>query len=136
MKNSSRQGFAMATAILLIPIATVAMMSIGMLAAADYRRTASTAEGAQLRQLLLAASIDARSHLVDLSSPRSWQTALPTDLATAGAKVETTMTLAGQTADLTITATLGPSHAAEQMRFNHSGDRWLPVSAELTDSSD
>jgi hypothetical protein len=136
MTSFNRQGFAMATAILLIPIGTVAMMSIGMLASADYRRTASTAEGAQLRQLLLAASIEARTHLADAASPQSWEISLPASLATAGANATTVMTRDGQTANLTITASLGPSHAMEQMRFDHTSGQWFCVSTELTDSSD
>jgi hypothetical protein len=136
MSSSKRGGFAMATAILTIPVATAAMMSVGFLCAADCQGTADAATGAQLRQLLLAACVDARSHLSLPDKTASWKTALPADLASYGAKVETAMMTDDNGILFTITATIGKSHATQLLRFARIGDRWTPTWAQLSDPSD
>jgi len=135
MNAPRRRGFAMATAISFIPLATMAMMSVGMLCAADYRRTADIAAGAQLRQMLLAAAVDARSHLADANSPPTWKTSLPADLGSCGAMVQTTMSIDRNVARMAIAATLGDRHADAEMHFVRDGDRWVARSTDLSDPS-
>jgi hypothetical protein len=130
----------MATAISFIPLATIAMMSLAMLCAADYRRTSGTAEGAQLRLMLLAAAIDARDHLTAVgnttTAPSIWETPLPVELASLGGRVRTDLSINGNAAQLTITAALGSRTATQQMNFNRNQNRWTPASVQLIDTSE
>jgi hypothetical protein len=136
MNRPKRRGFAMATAISFIPLATMAMVSVGMLCAADYHRTADAATGAQLRQMLLAGAVDARSHVGNIIvSPANWETSLPADLAAGGARVQTSQAIDAGGIRLTITATLGDRRADEVMHFVLDGDRWVAHSTDLNDSS-
>jgi len=134
-----RRGFAMATAISFIPLATMAMVSVGMLCAFDCGRTASVAEGAQLRQMLLAAAVDARGHLPSeartSSTTAAWITPLPSELGSNGAKLQTEMIIDSDRARLTINATFGDRHAAEQMKFVRDQDRWVAVAVQLIDTT-
>jgi type II secretory pathway component PulK len=132
VKQNHRSGFAIATAMFMIAIVAVAMAAVGALLAADVRRTLNGTADAQLRQLLVAAEIDAPAHLSDLTQ-ETWTTALPPSLAEG--HVETTRLPATDGAELRVSASIADRALIEQLHFDHSPNGWRLKAAELFPST-
>src|SRR4051812_34884413 len=64
-------GFAMVAGLLMILLVVAALVALIDLVAADVHRTRGEADGAQLRQLLLAGALDAKLRLDDSSAARA-----------------------------------------------------------------
>jgi type II secretory pathway component PulK len=130
MRNSIRRprGFAVTTALFMVAIIGVAALAIGQLVATDMRRTLSREIDAQLRELLLAAAVDAPSHLANANQP-DWTMALPSELGDAKLQAQRQPTTDGAT--VVITATLAGRRMSEELRFAQSNDSWRLISSEL-----
>jgi hypothetical protein len=122
-----RRGFAVATAMCMIALVAVAMTAVCALLTADVRRTINGAADAQLRQLLIAAEVDAPAHLSD-AAQRQWTTPLPPSLMearVASSRLEAPGAVLA-------TAAIPGRTMTEELRFEPSGKVWVLVRAELS----
>jgi hypothetical protein len=122
-----RLGFTLATSMCLIAIAAVAMTAVCSLLRADIRRTLNGAADAQLRQLLIAAQIDAPSHLSD-AAQQEWETRVPPSLGAARVSTRR-LDAAGA---VFVRAAIADRAMTEELHFQPSGRAWLLSSAALS----
>jgi type II secretory pathway pseudopilin PulG len=127
MQNRQR-GFAVTTAMFILAVAGVAMAVVGALLVADVNRTLANAADAQLRQLLIAAEIDAQFHLSEPGQMK-WRHALPNSLS--GAKVETQKLSVAGRLRLRASASIGGRTMVEALEYNQSSNGWRLVGTEL-----
>jgi hypothetical protein len=119
----------MTTALFMLVIAGVAMGTVGALLATDVRRTLNGSADAQLRQLLIAAEIDATLHLAH-PIPETWTTPIPPSLAALGT-VRTRRTSSADGLELSTTATLAGRSLVQELRFKQTANGWQLVEATL-----
>jgi predicted ATPase len=122
----AKSAFAIPVAMCMIAIVAVAMTAVCALLAADIRRTLNGSADAQLRQLLLAAELDAPSHLSD-ASEHQWTTPLPLALSS----FQLTTTRLSDSGSLHITATLDRRTLAEDLHFDPTPTGWHLTTAQL-----
>ena len=117
-----RAGFAAVTAIVLMGLVASTLAGMGMMFAADARRTRAAAAEAQLRQFLIAGAADVQQRLA------SGQTSFDATAEVAGdGRIHLRATAAGEAGDAVhavVTATLGPRRAQQTLHFTRDGERW------------
>jgi type II secretory pathway component PulK len=133
-RRQRRRGFALIAAVLLLGLVVVAVTLLTSAAAADGQRTLERHQRAQLDQMLLAATADARAHLKssNLKSNDSWKLDLPAALSEQSAAVETTVTaIEPDHIDLYIRARLANRSAEQMLRFARANDGWRLSTAQI-----
>ncbi len=105
------------------------MAAVGAVLAADLRRTLDCETDAQLRQLLIAAEIDAPAHLADPANEK-WVTPLPPSLAADG-RVEIRRIVSVNGVNLVVTASARDRSLSEQLQFDRAADGWNLIGADL-----
>ena len=96
------RGFATTVALMMVAFIAAAIMAVTSLAAADFRRTQDEWRDAQLRQIVVAAAVDARAKMRS-GAGGSYELQLPEELSKldASARVQ----IAGRT--VLVTASVG-----------------------------
>ena len=135
MRSSGhRHGFVMLSALLVLAIVGVAIVSLATATSADGFRTLRQAQSAQLEQMLLAGAADAVEHLrgSPAKTNESWNTNLPAELASADGVLHTNVISASDdSARLRIVARLPGRSETQSLAFKRESGRWRLVSAEL-----
>jgi type II secretory pathway component PulK len=134
-KPSKCRGFVMVTALLILALVAVAIVTLASATSSDGRRTIYNWQSAQLDQMLLAGAADASVRL-KTGAPedgQSWYVELPRDLASDGATLSTSVT--SKTSDalqLSVRATLGDRSARQTLTYKREGGQsWKLVDAKL-----
>ena len=134
-RESARRGFAMIVAIALIGVVGLALASILSLSHLDLRRTSEAAQGAQLRQLLVAGERAARDRLnAGDATGGVLSVSLPPALAADGGAMEVRVepaVEAGAPAVVTVEAKLGTAGLSQTLRYHRGAEEWKLVGAEL-----
>jgi len=121
-----KSGFATITAIVMLGLVASMLAAMGMMFAADARRTRSAAAEAQLRQLLIAGAADVQQRL------NKDQTTFDATFATpAEGNLRVTAAMDGDGVRSVVLANLGPRHAEQTLRFTRAGEKWKLVAVEL-----
>jgi type II secretory pathway component PulK len=131
--GDQRGGFAMVTAIVLLGLVALTLASLGVAFVFESRRTLSLAQDAQLRQLLLAGTSEARSRLAAGGLDKSISIDLPDDLRQRGASLRLQPqqdASTGQTV-VEIEAELPRHRMAQRVRLARQETGWQIVAAEL-----
>jgi hypothetical protein len=131
----TRSGFATILAITLVGLVAAALASMGVLAKADFRRTANVRGQAQLTQLLLvgAADVAERSKQWGTNSlPQDWSVGLPAELSADGAKLLVQLrSESDHSASAHIRAAIGDHTAQQELRFRRTDGIWQLVDVQL-----
>ena len=131
-RRRDRRGFATLLAILLMMLVGTAMTVIGIMFAADARRTRSSGEEAQMRQLLTAGAVVAMHQLQASETPTTQPAlALPDELSSTGAKLNVQLKRDGDHADATVRAQVNRRTMEQVVRFERRDGKWTPTSASL-----
>ena len=111
-----RAGFATIVALMLVALVAAAIAAVTSLAAADFRRTSNEWRDAQLRQLILAGTIEARAPVAaGAPGDSKYQLSLPAELAGLGGQVDVLISPAGAAKQATITARLGAGRMSQSV---------------------
>jgi hypothetical protein len=128
-RRTKRSAFAAVTAIVLLGLVASMLAAMGIMFAADARRTRDAVADAQLRQLLIAGAADVQQRL-DKGQTRF-------DLKIE-APAEATMQVSAAAADggddairATVLAHLGTRRRMQTLHFTRDGDRWNLTGVEL-----
>jgi hypothetical protein len=131
----TRSGFATILAITLVGLVAAALGSMGVLAKADFRRTANVRGQAQLTQLLLvgAADVSERSKRWGNGKlPQDWSVGLPGELSADGAKLLIQLrNESDHSASAHIRAAIGDHIAQQELRFRQTDGVWQMVDVQL-----
>ena len=122
-KNSA---FAAVAAVVLLGLVATTLAAMGMMFAADARRTRSSVAEAQLRQYLIAGAADVQQRVN--KGQTSFDVTIP---APADGSMKLTATADGDAVRAVVTATLGPRHVAQTLRFTRQGEKWKLAAVEL-----
>lgn len=128
-----RPAFAMTTAIVLTGIIALTLAALGSAFVIQSRRTLALAEDAQLRQLLLAGALEAKSRLATSTMDRNLSITLPDELRDQGASLQLQPEAnppAGQ-AIFKIDAALPRHRMSQRVTMARRDGRWEIVTAEL-----
>jgi type II secretory pathway component PulK len=126
-RRAKNAAFASITAIVMLGLVASMLAAMAMMFAADARRTRSSAAEAQLRQLLLAGAADAQQRL-----DKGHTTFDVNVTAPAESHLHLAATLDGDAVRTVISATLGPRHAEQTLRFTRAGNnKWQLAAVEL-----
>ncbi len=79
-RRAKSRGFATTMALMLVALVGSAILAVTMLSASDFRRTATEARDAQLRQLVLAAALDLRARARAGMPLENYELPLPSDM--------------------------------------------------------
>lgn len=129
-----RAGFAMVTAIFLLSLVAMTLTALSAELFVQAGRTQVLVEDAQLRQLLLAGSVFAESHLESASSTPlsvSLPDALPRQSAALTVEVRPGASASQRIAE--IEASLPRHQLSQQLHFSREGDSWRMTEAKLGD---
>ena len=125
-----RRGLATILAIVLIGLVGASLAGMAAYCGAEVRRSHALADGARLRQLLLAGATDVMAHTPSPQA-QSWTLSLP-DLLKDDARVEIEIgAVQNGAASAHITARLRGRIARQIVRLTPSGSNWVLVGAEL-----
>ena len=131
----SRPAFAAATAITLLALVGVVIASLATTFALDAKRTTASAEGAQLRQLLLAGAVSAVDRLnhQQQASPAEWDVPLPASLVERPASLTVALTFApdGVSATAKVNASVSGKSARQALTFQRAGEQWKIADAAV-----
>jgi len=125
-----RRGFAMLTAIALVALVSVAMAAAAAVFRLDVRRTASAAEEAELRELLMAGERIARERLASAGGddPRAGMEAvpLPPSLAADGGSLRLIVTPgpASGTMQVIVEAAVPGRSMSQALRYERGPNGW------------
>jgi hypothetical protein len=131
--GAQRGGFAMVTAIVLLGLVAMTLASLGVAFVFQSRRTLSLAQDAQLRQLLLVGTWQARGRLGAAGLEKNISIDLPDDLRQRGATLRLQPRQDASTGQIVveIEATLPPRRMAQRIRLAPRGTGWQVVASEL-----
>jgi hypothetical protein len=130
--QSSRLAFATVMAIILLGLVTTALAALMVVARNDYRRTTATTTEAQLRQLLLAATMESTaraSNWGDAPKPAQWTLDAPAGAGSAR------LQLAPDSKDrvtIGVTASVGKRHLMQTQRYNLTASKWQLVEVQIS----
>jgi type II secretory pathway component PulK len=131
----TRSGFATIVAITLIGLVAAALANMGVVAKADFRRTANVRGHAQLTQLLLvgAADVAERSQQWGTGSlPQDWSVGLPGELSADGATLLIKLrSESDHSASAHIRAAIGDHTAQQELHLRQTDGVWQLVDVEL-----
>jgi len=132
-RHTQRVGFAMVTAIVLLGLVALTLASMGVAFVFQSQRTLSLAQDAQLRQLLLAGTFEARTRLAASGLDKPVSLDLPDDLREQGAtlKLEPQPDTAAGQITIQIEATLPRHRMAQRIHLLRLDTRWQVISADL-----
>lgn len=134
-RHAQQRGFAFMLSVALIIMLGMALAAMSSLLATEIRRTRQQASDAQMRQLLTAGWLAARSHL-DRRGPQAVpvDVPLPRDLPDArlSVRIEPSQSDADH-ATVDVAVSLGESRARQTATFEHVATRWHLQSAVLDD---
>jgi hypothetical protein len=123
----------MVTAIVLLGMVAIALVTLGAAFVFQSRRTLALAQDAQLRQLLLAGTQEAQSRLAASGLDKNISIELPNDLRQQGASLALQPqpdASAGQ-AIIQIQAALPRHRMAQRVRLAQHAGGWEVIAAEL-----
>jgi hypothetical protein len=136
MKRSRRQnsGFILLTALAMLAIVGVAILTLASAMSYDGQRTFENATRAQLDQMLLAGAADANEHFKK-ATPKpgdAWGVELPNVLT----EQDATLHIAVDSADdskikLDVSARINSRSAEQVLQFERQAGQWKLVSAEI-----
>jgi len=133
--RSHPHGFATLIAIVLLAVVSGALVVLARRVSYEVSRTRTTAEDAQLRQLLMAGARRAvAKSAVWGNSPvaATWQMHLPEPLASAGASVSLDLAPTPEgTVKVRIEARVEPRQALQTLDFKHVNGMWYAAGAHL-----
>jgi hypothetical protein len=124
------RAFAFITVILMMSLIAGAVAALAVLFATEARRTRAAVEGAQLRQLLLAAAPLATEEL-RLGGPAAREVPVPTPIATDTLTLQI-KPLDTDHAQVQVIAKSPNSHADLTLIYLHQGSAWQLQAAALT----
>ncbi len=129
----SRPAFAAVTAITLLALVGVVIASLATSFALDAKRTAASAEVAQLRQLLLAgaASAEDRFNIQKLTSAAEWDVPLPASLTDRQSSLKISLTFApdGASASADVSAIVSGKASRQTLTFKRVAEKWTIADA-------
>ena len=133
-RGYQRPAFAMVTAIVLTGIIALTLAALGSAFVIQSRRTLALAEEAQLRQLLLAGALEAKSRLATSAVDRNISIALPDELRDRGAslRLQPEANPAAGQAIIRIDAAFPRHRMSQRISFAQTNGRWQITAAELS----
>ena len=126
------KGFATFTAVVMLMLVGIALLSLTVLFQDDSRRTMRHSAELQLRQLLIAGAVAAEAQ-VDLQPDPAGPRTLPMPDGYEATQVEVTyLRQTSSTIQATVSASLEGYEAEQQLSFNLNEAGWVLVEAQLT----
>lgn len=134
MNTNRRKGFILLLAIAMIAMVGVALAAMGSLLAYDGRRTRSTTDDAQFRQVLIAAEAWTAQRLdLDALSPQhATSIPLPPSLTVQGIAANVRLIIEADEKVATLTAQLPDRQLEQVVRYRRTNGVWRAVAAELS----
>ena len=130
LRHRRRAAFATLVAIILMGLIALMLTTVGMIFAADARRTRSQRDDAQLRQLLTAGAVMARNQLDRSPTTQPTAVALPSEIES-----KLNITLArekdGDHVTATVHAAIGRRSVEQVVRFERRSGKWQAATATL-----
>lgn len=136
MRRSTRshRGVASLVALGMLALVAVAVGALVVLVRTDVNRTFRQSTDAQLRQLLLAGTTEAKRLLGSGGMAQATDLALPPAIASQGAAVRLTPgTVGPDRAELQVRATWGDASLVQSLRFRRDASGWALEAARLGD---
>lgn len=117
------------TALLLMGFVSMALLAMASMLTYDARRTRQGEVEAQLRQMLLAATADARTKLGDMGADETqWQVALPAELSHAS--IQLTGKQQGDQVEMRMNVTLEGKSREQVVWWAPAKNGWILVSVQ------
>ena len=131
----TRSGFATILAITLVGLVAAALAAMGVLAKADFRRTADIRGQAQMTQLLLVGAADVAEQSKQWGTgrlPHDWSVGLPGELSADGAILSIQLrSEPDHSASAHIRAAIGTHVTQQELRFHRTNGGWQMVDVQL-----
>jgi hypothetical protein len=112
-----RRGFATTIALVLVGLVGLTLAAVAMSLTRDARRTGAEATDAQLRQLIVAGSIEAREFVQRGGAKAGdvWKVTLPPELVSDGASAEVRWTQGTSGVEAEVVASIGTRHLTQRI---------------------
>jgi ABC-type transporter Mla subunit MlaD len=118
-EHRRRRGFATTIALVLVGLVGLTLAAVAMSLTRDARRTGAEATDAQLRQLIVAGSIEARQFVQsgDAKAGDVRKVALPPELTNDGASAEVRWTQGTSGLEAEVIASIGTRHLTQRIEM-------------------
>lgn len=130
-----RKGVATLTVMLVLVVVALAMTTLARHVSDEARHSMDQSAAAQLEQMLMAGTYDAKLHLnssAGMNASQSWATDLPSNLTELGGKLQiTVITTDTEQTMFQVVAHLGKRSSSQSIHFQRRNGRWELVDAQL-----